>query len=66
MPAVREAERQLRRALTQDQDSDSLIDSLQRAQDNIDQARAFAAPPPPKTKKKKEQEEVPPDLGSGG
>lgn len=55
MPEVREAERQLRRALTQETDSDSLIDSLQRAQDAIDRARTWAAPPVKKEKKKKDE-----------
>jgi hypothetical protein len=66
IPEIREAERQLKRAQLHEGDPESVIDCLQRAQDAMDRARAFAVPPVKTSKKKPKEEEQPADLGVGG
>ncbi len=54
-----EAIRQLTRARWHAEQPDAIIDCLQRAQDSLDRARAFAAPPSPKKKKQEREAPVP-------
>jgi hypothetical protein len=60
-PAIVEAMRQLQRATIHADETEAVIDCLQRAQDSIDQARSFASPPI-KIPKKKKDDVVPPGV----
>lgn len=56
---VQEAERQIRKVVIFDDQTEQQIDCLQRAQDAIDRARAILSPAPRKVKSKKD-DVVPP------